>query len=77
MTLRQQFSFLTSFLVVVLLAGNLVVTVMNGRDYFEQQLNSRAYDAATSLALSMSQIDADDIVQQTRLMDVLLSLIHI
>ncbi|MGB0502540.1 MAG: LapD/MoxY N-terminal periplasmic domain-containing protein, partial [Thalassolituus sp.] len=71
MTLRQQFSFLTSFLVVVLLAGNLVVTVMNGRDYFEQQLNSRAYDAATSLALSMSQIDADDIVQQTRLMDVL------
>ncbi len=71
MTLRQQFSLLASLLVVVLLAGNLVVTVINGRDYFEQQLNGRAYDAATSLALSMSQIDADDSVQQTRLMDVL------
>ena len=71
MTLRQQFSLLASLLVVVLLAGNLVVTVINGRDYFEQQLNGRAYDAATSLALSMSQIDAEDSVQQTRLMDVL------
>lgn len=71
MTLRQQFSFLASLLVIILLVGNLFVTVMNGRDYFEQQLNSRAYDAATSLALSMSQIDASDTVQQTRLMDVL------
>ncbi|MEK9713784.1 MAG: EAL domain-containing protein [Thalassolituus sp.] len=71
MTLRQQFSLLASLLVVVLLAGNLMVTVMNGRDYFEQQLNGRAYDAATSLALSMSQIDTSDSVQQTRLMDVL------
>jgi len=71
MTLRQQFSLLASLLVVVLLAGNLVVTVINGRDYFEQQLNGRAYDAATSLALSMSQVDTSDSVQQTRLMDVL------
>ncbi|WP_300427509.1 EAL domain-containing protein [uncultured Thalassolituus sp.] len=71
MTLRQQFSLLTSALVVVLLVGNLMLTVMNGRDYFQQQLNARAYDAATSLALSMSQISADDTVQQTRLMDVL------
>lgn len=71
MTLRQQFSLLTGLLVVVLLAGNLVVTVINGRDYFQQQLNGRAYDAATSLALSMSQTDSNDTVQQTRLMDVL------
>jgi diguanylate cyclase (GGDEF)-like protein len=71
MTLRQQFSLLTGLLVVILLAGNLLVMVMNGRDYFQQQLNARAYDAATSLALSMSQVAADDEVQLTRLMDVL------
>ena len=44
MTLKQQFSILTGLLVVTLLAGNLLVTVMNGRDYFQQQLNGRAYD---------------------------------
>lgn len=71
MTLRQQFSLLTSLLVIILLVGNLLVMVMNGRDYFQQQLNARAYDAATSLALSMSQVAADDEVQLTRLMDVL------
>jgi len=71
MTLRQQFSILTSLLVIVLWLGNLLVTVMNGRDYFQQQLNGRAYDAATSLALSMSQVDTRDDVQLSRLIDVL------
>ena len=71
MTLKQQFSILTGLLVVTLLAGNLLVTVMNGRDYFQQQLNGRAYDAATSLALSMTQVDAGDDVQLSRLIDVL------
>ena len=56
MTLRQQFSLLTGLLVVILLAGSLVLTISNGRDYFQQQLNARAYDAATSLALSMSTV---------------------
>lgn len=71
MTLRQQFSLLTSTLVVVLLVGSLLLTISNGRDYFQNQLNARAYDAATSLALSMSQVPADDEVQLQRLMDVL------
>lgn len=71
MTLKQQFSLLTGLLVVVLWVGNLLVTVMNGRDYFQQQLNGRAYDAATSLALSMSQVDSQDEVQLSRLMDAL------
>lgn len=71
MTLKQQFSVLTSLLVVTLLVGNLMVTMMNGRDYFQQQLNGRAYDAATSLALSMSQVGAKDSVQLSRLIDVL------
>ena len=71
MTLRQQFSLLTGLLVVILLAGSLVLTISNGRDYFQQQLNARAYDAATSLALSMSQMQEQDTVQLSRLIDVL------
>ncbi|MAD46137.1 MAG: hypothetical protein CMH98_14135 [Oceanospirillaceae bacterium] len=71
MTLRQQFSLLTGLLVVILLAGNLVLTISNGRDYFQQQLNARAYDAATSLAPSMSQMTDQDTVQLSRLIDVL------
>ncbi|WP_419813030.1 EAL domain-containing protein [Bacterioplanoides sp.] len=71
MTLKQQFSWLTGLLVMVLWLGNLWVTVMNGRDYFQQQLNSRAYDAATSLALAMSQVEGNDDVQLSRLIDAL------
>jgi len=71
MTLRQQLSVLTGFLVVILLAGNLALTVSNGQDYFQQQLNARAYDAATSLAFSMSQVDTDDEVKLERMIDVL------
>lgn len=71
MTLRQQFSLLTSALVIVLLAGSLLLTVKNGRDGFQQQLNARAYDAATSLALSMSRVDGLDPVKLSRQIDAL------
>lgn len=71
MTLRQQLSLITSLLIVVLVAGNLMLMVLNSRDAFERQLNGRAYNAATSLALSMSQQDSDDDARLSRLMDVL------
>ncbi len=71
MTLRQQFSLLTSALVLALMAGSLLLTVSNGRAFFQQQLDARAYDAATALALSMSSVaDADEVSLQ-RQMDVL------
>ena len=70
MTLRQQFSILTGLLVLILLSGSLLLTLSNARSAFEQQLNARAYDAATSLALSMSQT-AGDTVQLQRQMDAL------
>ncbi|QQD22234.1 EAL domain-containing protein [Oceanospirillaceae bacterium ASx5O] len=70
MTLRQQFSILTGLLVLILLSGSLLLTLSNARSAFEQQLNARAYDAATSLALSMSQT-AGDRVQLQRQMDAL------
>jgi len=63
---------MASALILFLLTGNLFVTLTNSSNYFEQQLNARAYDAATSLALSMSNAVADgDKVKLERMMDVL------
>ncbi len=72
MTLRRQLSLMASALILLLLTGNLFVTLTNSSNYFQQQLNSRAYDAATSLALSMSNAVADgDKVKLERMIDVL------
>lgn len=72
MTLRQQISILISSIILVLLIGNLTVTLTNSKNYFERQLNSRAYDAATSLALSMSSVESSgDHVTLKRMIDVL------
>ena len=72
MTLRRQLSFMASALILLLLSGNLFVTLTNSSDYFQQQLNSRAYDAATSLALSMSNaVEDGDKVKLERMIDVL------
>jgi diguanylate cyclase (GGDEF)-like protein len=63
---------MASALILFLLTGNLFVTLTNSSNYFEQQLNARAYDAATSLALSMSNAVADgDKVKLERMIDVL------
>jgi len=72
MTLRQQISILISSIIIILLIGNLTVTLTNSKNYFERQLNSRAYDAATSLALSMSSVESTgDHVTLKRMIDVL------
>ncbi|WP_221800249.1 bifunctional diguanylate cyclase/phosphodiesterase [Oceanobacter mangrovi] len=71
MTLRQQFSMLTTVLVIVLLMGSLTLSIFNGRDTFQQQLNARAYDAATSLALAMSQVPDGDEIELSRQIDAL------
>jgi diguanylate cyclase (GGDEF)-like protein len=72
MTLRRQLSLMASALILLLLTGNLFVTLTNSSNYFQQQLNARAYDAATSLALSMSNAVADgDKVKLERMIDVL------
>lgn len=72
MTLKRQLSLMASALILLLLTGNLFVTLTNSSRYFQQQLNARAYDAATSLALSMSNAVADgDKVKLERMIDVL------
>lgn len=71
MSLRHQFSLLTSLLVIVLLSGSLLLNLNTARSAFEQQLNARAYDAASALSLSLSQVEPGDDVQRQRLMDAL------
>lgn len=71
MSLRQQFAWLTSALVVVLLLGNVYVTISHGRTSAEQQLNARAYDAATSLAVALSQLQTPSDAHISRLIDAL------
>ena len=72
MTLKRQLSLMASALILLLLTGNLFVTLTNSSNYFQQQLNARAYDAATSLALSMSNAVAEgDKVKLERMIDVL------
>lgn len=55
MTLLRQLIFAITALVMLLLAGNLVVSVYNARTYFYKQMQVHAQDTATSLGFSMSQ----------------------
>lgn len=72
MTLKRQLSLMASALILLLLTGNLFLTLTKSSRYFEYHLNARAYDAATSLALSMSNSVADgDKVKLERMIDAL------
>lgn len=72
MTLKRQLSLMASALILLLLTGNLFLTLTKSSRYFEYHLNARAYDAAASLALSMSNAVADgDKVKLERMMDAL------
>lgn len=71
MSLKQKLSFLTGFIVVAMLLGNLSLTLVQAKRHFEELLNARAYDAATSLALSLTQQTQATPEQQQRLIDVL------
>lgn len=72
MSLRRQLSLITTLLLLCLLTGNLLVSVYNVRNYFQEQLHSRAYDTATSLALSLnSVVDQADKPTLSSMMDVI------
>lgn len=55
MSLLRQLVIAITLLVMVLLAGNLVVSVVNARIYFFEQMNVHAQDTATALGFSISQ----------------------
>ncbi|MCV6628183.1 MAG: hypothetical protein OIF38_18970, partial [Cellvibrionaceae bacterium] len=72
MTLFRQLIIAISLLMCVLLAVNLVISVMNARLYFHEQMQNHAEDTATSLALTLSRpaAQADD-AQVRSLVDVI------
>lgn len=68
-TLEQVLAMFIGALLLTLLLGSFMVNVYNMRNYLEQQLQSHAQDAATSLGLSLSTVvDARDAVLAERMM---------
>jgi len=53
-TLFRQLIFAVTFLIVLLMSGNLVVSVFNARGYVFEQMQVHAQDTATSLGLTIS-----------------------
>lgn len=55
MSIRRQLALYIGLLMVVILTGNLALNIHNLKSHFEQQLQSRADETATTLALTLSQ----------------------
>lgn len=72
MTLFRQLIIAITILMCALLAVNLVISVLNARLYFHEQMQNHAEDTATSLALTLSRpaAQADD-AQVRSLVDVI------
>ncbi|MEN9314582.1 MAG: hypothetical protein RIS35_975 [Pseudomonadota bacterium] len=51
----------------IALGGSFVVSTLSARHYLEQQLRVKNLDNATSLALSMSQMDKDDVTVELQI----------
>ena len=70
MTLNRLLLLFLGSLLGLLLAGNVLLNISATRDYLQDQLQSHAQDAATSLGLSLSSvIDARDLVAAERMID--------
>ncbi len=59
MSLIKQLWIATILLVVLVFAASLATMVTSSRDYITEQINEKNMDSATSLALSMSQMEKD------------------
>lgn len=55
MSIRRQLALYIGLLMVVILSGNLFLNIINLKSHFEQQLQARADETATTLALTLSQ----------------------
>ncbi|MFT5593751.1 MAG: EAL domain-containing protein (putative c-di-GMP-specific phosphodiesterase class I) [Oceanicoccus sp.] len=55
MSIRRQLALYIGLLMVVILSGNLLLNIINLKTHFEQQLQARADETATTLALTLSQ----------------------
>ncbi|MGR6873582.1 LapD/MoxY N-terminal periplasmic domain-containing protein [Pseudomonas sp. HK3] len=55
MSIRRQLALYIGLLMVVILSGNLLLNIIHLKSHFEQQLQARADETATTLALTLSQ----------------------
>ncbi|MEA3374313.1 MAG: LapD/MoxY N-terminal periplasmic domain-containing protein, partial [Campylobacterota bacterium] len=61
MTLFQQIALVISFFIIVLILSVMVQNFNTANEFVQEQLYSTANDTATSLGLSLSTVDQDDI----------------
>ncbi|MFM2261496.1 MAG: hypothetical protein RI959_172, partial [Pseudomonadota bacterium] len=61
MSLIKQLWIAIALVMTVAFGGSLVVSVLSARHYLEQQLQVKNIDNATSLALSLTQLDKDPV----------------
>ncbi len=72
MTLLRQLIIAITFLITCLLAGNVLVSVINARSYFYEQMQSLAQDTATSLGFTISHAAQEkDLAQVNSMIDVI------
>ena len=72
MTLFRQLVLAITFIIMFLLAANMVVTVNNSRLYLFEQLQVQTEQTATSVAFSISQVaEQKDLVQMRSMIDVI------
>lgn len=70
MSLLRQIILSITVLILLLMSGNLVVSVHNARDYFSDQLSVHAQDTATSLGFTISSAaQAKDLATVNSMMD--------
>ncbi len=62
MSLFRQTMIMTMGMILVLFAALYVITIQGSSRYLREQLQVHAQDTATSLAMSISSLDADDVI---------------
>jgi len=67
MSLIKQLWLAIALVMSVAFGGSLVVSVMSARHYLEQQLQVKNIDNATSLALSLTQLDKDPVTVELQI----------
>lgn len=72
MSLRRKLMLWIILLLMFLLAGNLIVSVVNSKSYYIKQMSALSEDTATSLGLTISHaVKAGDIVQVEAMVNVI------
>jgi len=72
MSLRRKLILWVTLLLMFLLAGNLIVSVVNSKSYYIKQMSALSEDTATSLGLTISHaVKANDVAQVEAMINVI------